>query len=302
MIRFLCKVAAQRLLGAAPGGSAVYAWAQRNVTRSFALTEETLADQETRPHLIASMLREACPEVDIPALAPHLDIGTGWLPMIPLGLRQQGLRGQWLVDVRSQLRPDPAIAAVRRLNARRGTLPALATPADSSWPAFRQWLRDLDIHDIAPATPPYELPTGGFGLVTCWQVLQYPPVAAVRAMHREAARLLRPGGLYAAEIWLDDQYASSDPALSRFNFLRYSHRNWARWFDNPMTPLNRLRLSDHATLIEDLPFDRLVWRAEGGGAAELAELDRCPIHRDFAAYSPEDLATTRLTFVLRRRG
>ena len=302
MIRFLCKVAAQRLLGTLPGGGAAYAWAQRNLTRSFALTEETLADQEARPRLILDLLREAAPTVAVRALTPHLDLGAGWLPMIPLGLHQHGLRGQWLVDVRKQLRPEPAIAAARWLDARRGNLPALDPPREASRDGLARWLAERDIHDIAPAVPPYDLPSGGFGLVTCWQVLQYPPAPAVLAIHAEAARLLRPGGFYVAEIWLDDQYAVADPSLPRFHFLRYGHRSWARWFDNRFTPMNRLRPSDHAKLLEGLPFERLLWCVEGGGSAELAELARCPPHSDFAAYAREDLAATRLTFVMRRNG
>ncbi|MGE4218228.1 MAG: class I SAM-dependent methyltransferase [Alphaproteobacteria bacterium] len=302
MIRFLSKVAAQRLLGVLPGGETAYIWAQYNLTRSFALTGQRLANHEIRSRWILDILRNAAPDTEIAAFSPHLDIGAGWLPMIPLVLRQRGLRGQWLVDLRKQIRPKPAIAAARCLDARRGSLPPLDPPDQATWPAFAQWFDALDIHDIAPAVPPYDLPGGGFGLVTCWGVLQYPSTEAVQQIHAEAVRLLRPGGLYIANLRLDDQYAIADPALPRFHFLRFSHRNWNRWFDNAFTPMNRLRPSDHARLLEGLPFERLLWQVEGGGPAEQAELARCPPHRDFAAYAPEDLSATRLTFVLRRTG
>lgn len=300
MIRFLLKVAVQRLLGAVPGGPAAYDWAQRGLTRSVAPTDDALREQRGRAEAVLALLHDALPGVEIAELGPHLDIGAGWIPMIPLALRQHGIQRHWLVDIRRLLRPEPAIAAGRWLDDRRGPLPALSPPREATPAALEQWFDRLAIRDLSPAFPPYDIATGSVGLVTCWQVLQYPPREAVRAIHEEAARVLRPGGLYVAAIRLEDQYAAGDPALPRFHFLRYGGAAWKRWFDNRFAPMNRLRPSDHAGLLDGLPFERLVWRVDGGGPAELAELARCRPHPEFAAYAPEDLAAIGLAFVLRR--
>lgn len=301
MIRFAAKIALQHVLGTVPGGRAVYAWGQRRLIGSVAPTDEMLRDQEDRARLVLELLREASPGLAMADHGPHLDIGAGWIPMIPLALRQRGLHGQWLVDIQRALRPGPVFAAARWLDTRRGCLPPLSPPGRESPQALSAWLDDLGIRYAAPAHAPYDLADGSLGLVTCWQVLQYPDADALRAIHLEAARLLRPGGLYVAALRLDDQYATGDPSLPRFHFLRYGRTTWARWFDNRFTPLNRLRPSDHAGLLDGLPFERMAWRITGGGPAEIAELERQPPHADFAGYAPADLAATGLLFVLRRR-
>lgn len=299
MIRFLVKVAAQRAVGALPHGPRLYDWMQRRVTRSIVATPENVRHKRAVALAMAALI-ETRGGIPIAEAGPHLDIGAGWLPVIPLVFRQLGLGEQVLVDIIRGLRPDAVFAAARLLDAERGGLPALNPPEAGS--DLEGWLSGLGIAYRVPARPPYPLDDGTFRLISCTQVFQHPPAPAIRAIHAEAARLLAPGGLYVATIRLDDQYARSDPSLPRFHFLRYGRAAWERWFANPMASFNRLRASDHARLFEGLPFDRLVWEEEGGGPAELAELARSRPHPEFAGYRPEDMARTGLTFLMRRRG
>ncbi|WP_448188446.1 class I SAM-dependent methyltransferase [Azospirillum sp. sgz301742] len=298
MIRFLAKVAVQHAIGALPRGPQLYDWVQRRVTRSIIAAPENVSHKRAVAISMKALV-EAHGGVPIAEAGPHLDIGAGWLPVIPLVFRQFGLGEQVLVDIIRGLRPDTVFAAARLLDAGRGGLPALNPPETCG--DLDGWLSGLGIAYRAPAWPPYPLEDGRFRLITCTQVFQSPPAPVVRAIHAEAARLLAPGGLYAATIRLDDQYARSDPSLPRFHFLRYGRATWERWFDNPMASFNRLRASDHAQLFEGLPLDRLVWDEEGGGPAELAELACSRPHPEFAGYRPEDMARTGLTFLMRRR-
>jgi SAM-dependent methyltransferase len=287
MIRFVAKVATQRVLGAVPGGRRVYGAMQRHLTRSVVPTRETLADKVAVAERLTGVVTDA--GAALTTLGPYLDIGCGWLPVVPLHLRRQGLGPQTWVDIAPVLDRAGLLAVERYL----GLTSAGASIDDS--------LSRHDVTYLAPAVPPYTLASGGFGLITCLQVMQYPTPAQLRAIHAEAARLLRPGGLYVASLRLDDQYAHGDPALSRFNFLRYDDAVWRRWFLNPFTPLNRLRARDHEALLADLPFERVQWTIRGGAAAELAELDRIRPADCFAGYSRNELAQTELRFVLRRR-
>lgn len=287
MMRFLAKAAIQRLLGAVPGGPAAYGLAQRYGTRSTAPDAQTIADKHRLALKLVDWLAEAGA---VPAdLGPYLEIGAGWLPVVPLVLHQHGVAPQTWVDVAPVLR-WPAVAAVAR---------HLGLAADDG--DLSRWLARHGFAYRAPALPPYPEVRGGYGLVTCLQVLQYPKPHEVRQVHRDVARLLRPGGHYVATIRLDDQYALSDPALSRFNFLRYDAATWGRWFTNPFTPLNRLGAADHRALLDGLPFEIVAWHTVGGGPAELAELDRIAPAACFAHRPRADLALTGLRFILRRQ-
>lgn len=287
MMRFLAKAAIQRLLGILPGGPAVYGLLQRYGTRSTAPDAQTIADKQLLARRLVGWLADA--GADPGALGPYLDIGAGWLPIVPLVLHQHGVTPQTWVDVAPVLR-WPAVSAVAR-----------HLGFDAAGGDLRGWLDRHRFTYLAPALPPYPVPDGGYGLVTCLQVLQYPKPGEVAGVYREIARLLRPGGYCIVTIRLDDQYALSDPGLSRFNFLRYDEATWARWFTNPFTPLNRLGAADHRAALEGLPFDIVAWKTDGGGADELAQLDRIRPAACFAHRPRADLALTGVRFILRRR-
>lgn len=288
-MRFFAKVAAQRLLGALPFGPALYRRRQARSVLAPEALDRNICDKHQTALAHLALLREAG-GIAPAQVAAHLEIGSGWLPVVPLTFRRHGMGRQVLTDVDDLLCRDAVPALARTLRAiDAGGTECDADPLASGAVAYH-----------APARPPYPVPAGAFDLVSCTQVLIYPPPAVLRALHEEAARCLRPGGLYLATIRLDDLYALSDPALPRFHFLRYSRATWARWFDNRFTPLNRLRPSEHARLLEGLPFERLAWRVEGGGPEELAQLARSRPHAEFAQLPAGELAATQLSFLLRR--
>ena len=297
MIRFLAKVAVQRLMGVIPFGRALY---QRQQTRAVLAASDLMPNVDSK-HGVAlhhlELMRDAA-GVRASDVAAHLEIGTGWLPVIPLTFRRHGMGHQVLTDITRLLCHDKVAEIARRLAMIDGD--AVRPDAGLAAAGGVDPLAAEDMVYHAPAHAPFPVASGAFDLVTCTQVLIYPPPPVVRAIHEEAARCLRPGGLYLATIRLDDLYALSDPKLSRFNFLRYSSATWARWFDNPFTPLNRLRPSDHARLLEGLPFERLAWRVQGGGPKELEQLARIRPHAAFAHLPVSELAATNLTFLLRR--
>jgi hypothetical protein len=288
MMRFLAKVAVQRLLAALPGGERLYSLAQNHATRSALPDPGTLTDKASLARLYAEMARTH--GNDLNDCSPHLDIGAGWHPIIPLVLRELGVTEHLLVDIRPLLRPADLASVMRGLG--------MAVPDNLSPEAP---LERLGMRYHAPALPPYPVADGSMGLVTCSRVLNYPPPAAVRAIHTEAARVLKPGGLYAAAVGLVDYYAASDPSLPKFNFLRYSHATWKRVYDNPFTPMNRLRAADHRRLLDGLPFDVLEWRIEGGGPEDMMELERSRPHAEWRRLPDEDLARTGVVWLLRRR-
>ncbi|MGA1856148.1 methyltransferase domain-containing protein [Azospirillum sp. 11R-A] len=295
MMRFLAKVAIQRLIGTVPGGAARYERTRRR--RILADLEEVTVQKLGVAGRYLEILR-AAGGTEAEALTDHLEIGGGWLPVIPLILRRHGLARQTIIDVARLMRPEDAAAAAAILDRLDPAAVPLAPAADEP-PAG--WLERLGIAYHAPLSPPLPFPDAGFDLITATQVLQYPASDQLRAIHRDAARLLRPGGLYLLSIELTDLYHHFDPALPRFHFLRYSETTWRRWFDNPYTPLNRLRAVQHRTLLEEAPFDVLFWETTGGGTDDLAELRRAPPHADFAHLPDRELARDGLIALARRR-
>jgi len=295
MIRFLAKVGVQQVLGAIPLGTDIYGLLQRHLTKSTEPDRESVLGKAAE----ADNYIERIAALGIPAglCRLHVDIGAGWLPTIPLVLHARGVERQILFDLYPLMRMDAAMGAAAILEEAIGA----RFPAPQSDASLDGWLGRMGIRYTAPAMPPYDLPSGSADLVTCSAVLMHPDSSGCKAIYAEAARLLRPGGVFIATIRHDDQYADSDPTLSRYNFLRYGQKTWSRWFHNRFTPFNRLRPADHRELLADLPLDVVTWSIEGGDAADLLEFGRIKVHPDFAKYPVSELTARQLTMVLQRR-
>ena len=80
-------------------------------------------------------------------------------------------------------------------------------------------------------------------------------------------------------ISLDDQYAAYDSELTQFNLLHFSDRAW-RWLNNPIIPLNRLRVSDYRRAFSEGGFQIVDETSQRGGPTELPG---CLSRRGFVA-------------------
>ena len=86
-------------------------------------------------------------------------------------------------------------------------------------------------------------------------------------------------------ISLDDQYASYDCGITQFNFLRFPDWAW-RCLNNPIIPLNRLRISDYRRAFSESGFQVVDEISQRGDPAQLA---RTPLADRFRGYSNDDL-------------
>jgi hypothetical protein len=130
-------------------------------------------------------------------------------------------------------------------------------------------------------------------------VLQHVPRLEIRRLFKEAFRLLRPDGLMLHLIDLSDQYAHADHSISTLNFLTFSEEEFAK-YNTRFCYQNRLRVASYRQLIEDADFEVIHWDVDVD-ADLLRQLPNLHMHRDFAGLSPEELCTTSLCVVARRR-
>ena len=234
-------------------------------------------------------------------LDPILDFGGGWHLTIPLLYARLGARTQIITDVRRLASKEVVFAVVRKLN--RLDLdphPSHLLPEPGSHQNLDNYLKPLDIRYQAPASLPLPLESESIGSILCTVVLSHPPRRHVRSIFEEMARVLKPGGVVVVTIHLYDMYSDFDRSLSRFNFLRYSADVWDRWFNNSHMSYNRLRASDYASLLDGLPFKKIIWEVTPPSEDDIAELNRIKVHPEFSSYDLTDLASTDLFFVLQK--
>ena len=220
--------------------------------------------------------------------------------MIPFMFYTAGCENQFLTDIRKLIQSDQLKPMIKILTL-QNKMPEFTRRHLPEFNNTSEYMGNIGICYSAPCLPPYPLRDQSVSLITSTQVLLYVPLEQIHHIIKEAARLLKQGGIFIATIHLYDQYSISDPHLSKFNFLRYSKKIWDKYFNNSITYYNRLRAIDYQEIIEEYPFEIIYWQTEGGSMEDIKELENFKIHRDFSRYSKEELSKAELTLVIEKK-
>lgn len=241
-----------------------------------------------------------------------LDLGTGWFPVVPLGLRLAGAGAVTTIDLVDHLDPPRLRLTLRRLveMADAGVLHGLE---DLDLLERVRALAEDDAGDLAPqrtlaalgvrthlgdARDLTDVPgADGAAMFVSNNTLEHIPADVIRAMFVEFSRVAAPDAVMHHHIDLADHYAHGDPRINDFHFLRWSDRAW-RLANNRLLYQNRLRASDHERLHEEAGW-RVVARREA--RREHAELHEVRVHPQFARYAEDDLLVVRTGLTSVRR-
>jgi len=237
--------------------------------------------------------------------AAFYEFGAGYDLSIPLFYSAAGVKHQLVVDIARLVRPRLVLDASERIRAfgpdgrydriadlarrasRTGLLPALTVVCGIDYRA------PFD----ARATG---LPAASIDYISCTNVLAQIPCAQLPAILAECRRILRPEGLMRVLIDYRDIYSYFDKRLSVYNFLRYSDTVW-RLYNSASHYQNRLRHCDFRRLFQSAGF---VVVADDPGYDENAPMQilrSIPLADKFKAYSYDELAPVRGTFLLSAR-
>ena len=229
-----------------------------------------------------------------------LEIGTGWFPIIPVGLHLCGAGRILTYDIVRLLQPNTfgKVLEYFCLFAKTGELDKilpearrervsefirLASPPLKISPS--QFLKRLDIHARLGNICDLPLDSGSVDLVFSHGVLEhFAPSLLAQAM-AEFRRVCGPSSVMSHFIGMADQFSFSDRSISPYNYMRYSARAW-RWLDSPIIPQNRLRVSDYIQAYSNAGFG-IVAREDVNGAE--SDLANTKMSSEFARYDRDDL-------------
>ena len=225
-----------------------------------------------------------------------IELGTGWFPIIPVGLALSGARAVWSVDVEDLLTRRSVVATLRQYHQLLGdgrVNPSCAH-AKRRIAAVLERAGRLDAHEmlaelgitylVADARA-IDLPAGSIDLFVSNNTFEHVPRHVLTGILREFRRLAAPGALSSHHIDMVDHYANFDRSISIYNFIRYSERDWRR-YNNPLHYQNRLRVSDFRALHQDCGWQVL----EEDSARKSSEVLRgLPLAPEFRRYDEADL-------------
>jgi len=276
-----------------PGGQQAYLWFQDR--------------QASRMHDADEMLGRALDLLATfhdgggdPAGRECLEIGTGWCPWVPLLLVLKGARRVLTMDVNPYLSHATAVGTTRALLERTTRVSAgigvpaaqiearLATAAAA--PTLDAWLAALGVTYQLGDVTQAGLPASSFDLVVSSNVLEHVPPDALRAIHAESVRLLRPGGCVVHRFNPQDHYSTFDRTITGANFLQYSADEWHWLGGSGISYHNRLRCPQHQALVEQAGLRVRLSRTRPDPKAQRAiESGALKVHQDFAGMAVADL-------------
>lgn len=282
--RWWLRAAAQGLLAAAPGAGTLNDTLRRRVRAPFLAEDYFLS----KWHHVTEHLRALGNPGGVPLQRTRaVEIGTGWFPIVPLGLAVHGgtvvtldvdnhldaqrvrLAMQVLSDLASQGRI--AVGSPERLALLR-TL--LTTPADAT---VAELLQPLGVSArIADARNLAGLPeTHGANLLVSNNTLEHIPPETLRGIFEEFRRVGSHDARMSHYVDLADHYAGHDPRINEFHFLTMGPRRW-RLVNNRLGYQNRLRIGDYRHLLTETGWRVTSERLTRRKATELAGLSLVP--------------------------
>jgi SAM-dependent methyltransferase len=238
-----------------------------------------------------------------------LEIGTGRAVGVPMAMWLCGANRIVTVDLNRYLSPALVWASTRYLSQNTQKMREIfAGLADNEMfedrlrqiqnfsGDLRSFLRLINTDYMAPADArQLPLDSSTFDLHFSYAVFEHVPPADIRAILKEAKRVLSPGGLVLHSIDLSDHFAYSDESITKINFLQFDDREWNRWAGNQYMYHNRLRAADVFRLFEECGV-RVTRKAQTLDERSLCELKRgFPLDSQFADIAPEDLAITNVS-------
>jgi hypothetical protein len=127
--------------------------------------------------------------------------------------------------------------------------------------------------------------------------LEHIPVAEIKMILEESKRILNPGAIHLHRIDFSDHFSHIDQSISSCNFLKYSDRLHNLIAGNQFTYHNRLRVNDFIEIFESSGY-QIIKLEKNIDPVALGLLDSgFKLHKRFAQYKKEDLATQNAIFM-----
>lgn len=229
-----------------------------------------------------------------------VELGTGWYPIVPVSLYLCGAGDIWCYDVEQFVTAERVQAMLAHFSnyaadgklrtflpaMREDRLPALREAlADAATAPALETLERLRIHLRTPDAQRTGLPPDTVDFFFSIGTIQHIPRPILANIFAEFRRVSRPRAVMSHFIYLEDQYWNFDKTISKLNYLRYPASQWT-WLNSPLTPQNRLRVSDYRKLNRAAGFEV---KREDNTSLAASELGQIALAPEFRHYAKEDL-------------
>ena len=243
--------------------------------------------------------------------ATAVEIGTGWVPVMPIALKLLGVSTvysfdltrhlQKMITIRTLAKFDEVLAELaRRSGASLAVLQSQFELLKDS-PTFDELARRMDFHYHAPMDfTQFPIRTKSVDIIYSNLVLEHVTPDALRKILKRSRDILKPGGVCWHNVDYTDHYAATHPGMSPANFLRYSEGFWNAVGQNDILYQNRLRRSDYTKAFVAAGFE--IVHSIDHVLEDEKLIEKIPLAPEFSRRPTTDILSTSSRFVLKVQG
>ena len=261
MKKWILKAIVQKGISFLPFGQNINFFFQKYVTKGVNLSDEYFEDRliHCRAHY------EAFRKYSQADNSSHLEVGTGWYPVVPTAMFLYGAGSITTVDINRYSNEKYTHITLRKFleyhqsGKLKKFLPGISEErinillSEARQPSF-DYYATLEKHNITYMVMDARklfLADSSVDLITSNNTFEHVYPEVLEGILAEMKRLSKKGGVMSHAIDLSDHFAHMDSAITIYNFLKFSEGQW-KWIDNSIQPMNRLRIYDYRDLYKKL--------------------------------------------------
>lgn len=261
MAKWIAKAIVQKGISFLPYSHNINFLFQKYITKGVYLSDEYFEDRLIHCAQHYKNFRKYNSTKDF----SHLEIGTGWYPVVPAGMFLYGAGSITTVDLTRLSNPEFTLATLRKFYEynKKGKLekflPGISeerlkivlSEAENPSKDFFDLLEKHNIVYMVMDARKLYLADASIDLITSNNTFEHIYPNILEGILEKLKLLCKKGGVMSHAIDLSDHFAHMDKSITIYNFLKFSDSTW-RWIDNSVQPMNRMRIYDYRGLYKKL--------------------------------------------------
>lgn len=260
-MKWIVKAIIQKGISFLPYGNKVNFLFQKYITKGVYLSDEYFEDRlmHCRDHY--KHFRQYNSTKDF----SHLELGTGWYPVVPTGMFLYGAASITTVDLVRLSNPSLTNVALKKFAAYHKSsklekllpgvnpdrLKIVLEEAENPSTDFFDLLEKHNITYMVMDARKLQLANNSIDLITSNNTFEHIYPEILEGILDKLKHLCKRGGVMSHAIDLSDHFAHMDKSISIYNFLKFSDWQW-KMIDNSIQPMNRMRIYEYELLYNKL--------------------------------------------------
>jgi len=256
MKKWILKALIQKMISFLPYSNRLNFWFQKNITKGVELNDEHFNDKLVHCFDHLQLL-------DNPDNSICLELGTGWYPIVPIGLFLSGVKKITSIDIDPLCNKERFLITINKFVEWRktGRLENYLSNIDekrweiltnfSSQNSLVEITKKINLNLIVGDARRINLDNNSVDFICSNNVFEHIHVDIIEDIIIEFRRVLKLGGVMSHFIDMSDHFAHNDSTISIYNYLKFNDKTW-KLIDNSVQPQNRMRICEYSKLFENL--------------------------------------------------